>query len=214
MICMYKFFTCDRLWRNQTGERAPFWFKALIFTCADGQCFVLPVAVHQRTHYTQYLHYNISSDWLIHHSSSGYIYCDVWHKSMSHFASVCLSSPINPQFILYDVHDIYFDVRALDILRRHNIQSFIIKAGDYMHDKPNNKGPNMKLNIFYGNERMNCMRHHGTLKFTLAQMNYVLVETWESFKISPATITHKYFNNTHLLPPLTTKHWHQPPILS
>ena len=52
------------------------------------------------------------------------------------------------------------------MLLKHNIQSFIIKAGDYMHDKPNDTGPNINLNNFYGNARMNWMRHHGTLKFT------------------------------------------------
>ena len=83
-----------------------------------------------------------------------------WHKSMSHFASMCCSSPLNPQVLLYDGHDIYFDDRALDILFKHNLQSFIIKAGDSVHDQPNDNSPNMKLNNLYGNARMNWMRHH------------------------------------------------------
>ena len=37
MVCTYKFFTGDRVWRNQTGERELFWFTALIFTRADPQ---------------------------------------------------------------------------------------------------------------------------------------------------------------------------------
>ena len=59
----------------------------------------------------------------------------------------------------------------------------MLKAGDSVHDQPNDNGPNMKLNNFYGNARMNWMRHHGTLKFTSAHMNSVLVETWEAFKL-------------------------------
>ena len=44
------------------------------------------------------------------------------------------------------------------------------------------------------------MRHHGTLKFTLSHMNYVLMEKWEAFKLSSVKITHKYFNKTHIYP--------------
>ena len=44
------------------------------------------------------------------------------------------------------------------------------------------------------------MRHHGTLNFTPAQMNYVLVETWEALKLSSVTITQNFFKKTHLLP--------------
>ena len=43
------------------------------------------------------------------------------------------------------------------------------------------------------------MRHHETLEFTPAHINYILVETWEAFKLSSKTITQKYFNKTHLL---------------
>ena len=57
-----------------------------------------------------------------------------------------------------------------------NIQSLILKAGDYVNYQPNYYGPNMKLKNFYGNSRMNWMRHHGTIKCTPANMNSVLVE--------------------------------------
>ena len=67
-----------------------------------------------------------------------------------------------------------------------------------MHDQPNNNGPNLKLNYLYGNARMNWMRNNGTLKFTRAHMNSILVEKWEAFKILSATITQEYFKKTHL----------------
>ena len=127
-----------------------------------------------------------------------------WHKSMSHFPSMCCSSLLNPQVLFYDGHDSHFDDRALYIILKHNIQSFILKASDYVHDQPSNNGPNMKLKILYGNARINCMRHHVTLKFILAHINSVLVETWEIFKLSSATITQKYFKKTHLIPPPLT----------
>ena len=94
---------------------------------------------------------------------------------MSHFQSMCCHSPINTQVLFYDVHDSYFDNRALDILCRHNIQYFILKEGGYVNDQPNNNSPNTNHNNFYGNTIMNCIRHNGTLKFTPTHMNSILV---------------------------------------
>ena len=79
IVCTYKFFTGGRLWRTHNGERAPFCCTALIFTRSDGQCFIPPVVVHRITHYTQDLHYNIPSDWVIHNSPSGYMDSDCRH---------------------------------------------------------------------------------------------------------------------------------------
>ena len=200
MVCTYNSFTGDRLWRTNTGDRAPFWCTALIFIHAGGQCFVPPVVVHQRTRYSEDLHYNTSRDWAIHNLPSGYMDRGSWHKSMSHFSFVCFYFPLNTQVLLYYGHDSHFGGRVLEILRRHNIYYFILKAGYSVHDQPNDNGKNMKLNNLYGNAIMNWMIHHVTLKFTSSQMNYVLVETWEAFKISSATITHKAFKNTHILP--------------
>ena len=119
--------------------------------------------------------------------------CDGWHKSMSHFTSMCCSSPLNTQVLFYDGHDRHFYDRALDILSRHNIQYFILKAGDYLHDQPNHNGPNMRLNNLYCNASMNWMRHYGTVKFTPPHMNYFLIEIREALKLSSATTTQKNF---------------------
>ena len=83
---------------------------------------------------------------------------------------------------------------------RHHIQYFFLKVGNSVHDQPNNKGPNMKLNNLYGNVIMNWMRNHGTLKFILTHMNSAIIETWEAFNLSYATTTQKSFKKTHLLP--------------
>ena len=66
---------------------------------------------------------------------------------------------------------------------------FILESGDFLYDQPNNNVPNMNFNNLYGNAIMYWIRQHGTLEFTPAHMNYVLVETWESLKLSSATIT-------------------------
>ena len=46
-FCTYKFFTGKHIRKSQTGERSPFWCTALVFTRADGQCFITPVIFHQ-----------------------------------------------------------------------------------------------------------------------------------------------------------------------
>ena len=73
VICTYKFFTGQRIWKYQTGERAPFCCTALIVTRSDGQCSMPPMIVHQAANYTQDLHWNLPSDWLVHNMPSGYM---------------------------------------------------------------------------------------------------------------------------------------------
>ena len=128
--------------------------------------------------------------------------CDGWHKSMDQAASICCSSTLNIQVIFYDDHGSHFDDREFIILRSRHIHSFILKAGDYVYDKQNNNGTNLKLNNLYGNARMNWMSKHVTLKFTIAHINSIIVETWEYLKTPSTTITQEYFKKTHL-PPLS-----------
>ena len=109
---------------------------------------------------------------------------------------MCCSSTLNPQVLFYDSHNIHFDGRELDIIHRQNIHYFILKAGDSVYDQKNDNVPNMNLNILCGNTRMNWMRHHVTLKYSPSHMNYVLVETWNTLKLSSVTITHKLFKKT------------------
>ena len=89
VVCTYKFFTGKRMWKSQTGERAPFWCTALIFARADGQCFMPPMIVRQADNYTQYLHWNLLSDWLVYNLPSGYIDRDLWMKETSLFSRTC-----------------------------------------------------------------------------------------------------------------------------
>ena len=42
---------------------------------------------------------------------------------MSHFSSICYYSPLNPQVMFYDGHDIRFDDGALKIVWSHHIQA-------------------------------------------------------------------------------------------
>ena len=130
---------------------------------------------------------------------------------MDHFPSMCCSSTLNTQVLFYDGHDSHFDDREFNILRRHKIQSLILKAGDSVHDHPNYNCPNMKLNNFYGNARMDWMRHDRDLKFSPSHTNSVLVKTWEAFKLPSATTTQKIFKKTRIphLSPLDIDTNHQ-----
>ena len=159
--------------------------------------------VHQSTQYAQDLRKNIHSYWLVHNSPSGYMDFDGWLKAMSYLSSICGSSPLNPQVLLCGGHIRNFDDRALNILWSHHIKSFILNSGDFVHDQLNDNGPNLKLKYLFCEARMNWMRKHITLKFTIAQINATMVETWEAFKNSSASITKYAFNNPPPPPHLT-----------
>ena len=73
VVSTYKFFMGKHIWKSQTGERAPFRCTDMIFNRADGECFMPPMIVHQAKNYTQDLHWNLPSDWLVHNTLSGYI---------------------------------------------------------------------------------------------------------------------------------------------
>ena len=62
VVYTYKLFQGEWMWKVQTGEQAPFWFTLLVFTWADGKCFMPPIIVHQAKQYSQDLHFK--SYWL------------------------------------------------------------------------------------------------------------------------------------------------------
>ena len=47
VVCTYKYFQGEIMWKVQTGERSPFWCTLIVFNRADGQCFMPPVIIHQ-----------------------------------------------------------------------------------------------------------------------------------------------------------------------
>ena len=63
--------------------------------------------------------------------------------------------------LFYDGHGSHFDDREFNILRRHKMQSLILKAGVSVHDHPNDNLPNTKIKNLYGNAIMNWTIHHG-----------------------------------------------------
>ena len=112
VVCTYKYFQRERMWKGQTGERTPFWCTLLVFTRADGKCFMPPVIFHQAKEYYQDTHRNIPLDWTVHHTSSGYIDRYGWLNIMAQLSNICGSSPLNKQILFFNGHDSYFDNRT------------------------------------------------------------------------------------------------------
>ena len=113
VVCTYKFFQGKRMWKLKNGECAPFWCTLLVFTRADGQCFMPPIVVHQSKEYSQGIHHNTPLDWTFHHTPSGYIDRYGWLKAMTQFSNICGASPVNSQIIFFDGHNSYFYDHAL-----------------------------------------------------------------------------------------------------
>ena len=143
-ISTYKIFMDERIQRNWTSERAPFWCTALIFYHYGGKCFVPPVLVHQRYHYTQYLHWGIPIYWLLHNILLIYMYFDGCLESISQFSPVCAFSTIKPQVLFYGGHSRCFKKRAMHILF-HHIQDLILKVSVSVHDQSNGTGSKLRL---------------------------------------------------------------------
>ena len=40
VVCTYKYYQGERMWKVKTGERTPFWCTLLVFNRSDGQCFM------------------------------------------------------------------------------------------------------------------------------------------------------------------------------
>ena len=125
-----------------------------------------------------------------------------------------LFSPKYPSYLLWCLWQKNIYIKSFDILQRHYIHYFILKAGDSVHEHPNNNGPKIKINNLYGNAGMTWMRNHGNLKFTPPHLNSVTVETWEAFKLLYDKNIQKYFNETLLLPLSLLEKSHKPPSLT
>ena len=88
VVCNYKLFQGERMWKVQTGERAPFWCTLLVLTRSDGKCFIPPIIFHQAKDYSQDIHHNIPLNWTVHHTYSGYMDRDRWLKAMTQLSTI------------------------------------------------------------------------------------------------------------------------------
>ena len=126
---------------------------------------------------------------------------DGWLKATTQFSNRCGASPVNNQIIFFNGHDSHFGDRTLTQMQRKNIQPFILKAGYFINDRPNDNGPNSKLKALYNILKDKWMLKYGTTRFQSHHMNSVLVETWEAFTVSAGNTIRDSFCKTRL-PPL------------
>ena len=47
VICTYKWYRTENLWKTKTGGKSPFWVTMLYSIRADGQAFIPPTLVHK-----------------------------------------------------------------------------------------------------------------------------------------------------------------------
>ena len=75
-------------------------------------------------------------------------------KATSIFSRTCGAINLNPQVLFFDGHKNHFDDRYTHLLQSYHISPFILKAGDYINDQPNDNRPNLKLKRYYGIEKL------------------------------------------------------------
>ena len=157
-----------------------------------------PISVHQAKEYSQYLHYNIPLDWVVHNTPSSYMDRDRKLKYTTQLSNVCGASPVNNQILFFDGYDSHFDDGAPRQIMYKNIQPFVLKSGKYIKDQPNDNGPNAKMKSIYNVAKIAWMLKYGTKKFSSHHMNYIWVEAWDDFKMSAGNITRDRFAKTHI----------------
>ena len=145
VICTYKLFQGEWMWKAQTGACSPFWCTLIVFTRANGQCFISPIIVHQAKEYSEHLHFIILLKWTAHHTPYGYMDRYECIKAMTQFSNVCGAYPFNNNITFFCGHDSHFDDCAIIHMEHRNIQPFILKAGDSVNNQPNDNGLNSKL---------------------------------------------------------------------
>ena len=121
-------------------------------------------------------------------------------KATTQLSNVCGASPINNQIIFFDGHDSHFDDHTPINMECCNIQTFVLKGGDSTNGQPNDNVPYSKLKSLYNDVNAVWILEYGTSKLLPCHMNSILVEAWETFKVSAGNIIREIFVKTNLLP--------------
>ena len=119
---------------------------------------------------------------------------------MTQLSNVCSAFPVNNKTILFDGHDRHFYDRVLMHMERQKIQPFVLKSGNYVSAQTNDNGLNVGLNSLYNYLKAVWMMKYGTKTFLPHPVKSVLVESWESFKVSARNTIRYRFAKTNLPP--------------
>ena len=131
-----KFFKANQVWKIVQGERAPFSCMLLLFTCANGQCFIPSVVIHQRCYFTSDLLLYLPDYWLVLSTPSGYIYWDGWLQPCRMFVKLSGACPTKIQALFFNRYNVHWDATALDYLSNNNVRDFFFKSNDSENDQP------------------------------------------------------------------------------
>ena len=170
-----------------------------------------PIILHQANQYSQDLRYNVPLEWIVHHTTYGYMDRYGWLTAVTQLINVCNASPVNNQILSFDGHSSHFNNGALRQMMRKNIQPFVLKYGDSITNQLNDNGPNAKLKSLYNVANSAWMMKYGTRKFSLHRVNSILVEAWDAFKMSAGNIIRYRFEKKSyppLIPPILTINTH------
>ena len=200
IVCTFKWCMTEKLWKTQTGERAPFWCSFLFFSRADGQCFIPPTVIHQATDMGADFLLEIPDDWIVHGTPSGYMDRDGWYKTIINFANLSGATKSNKQFLYFDGHDSHWDSDALQLLEDRHIKSFFLKSGDSEKDQPNDNGPNACVKSCYNDAKSDWDEKFATTSYTVPHMNGVLTDMWNRYVIRSAPVIKKAFAVTKIHP--------------
>lgn len=188
----------NRVFRTTTGEKAPFWVSAWIWTRADGQCFIPPALVHQGSQLSEFHALNLPSDWVVHATPSGYQDRDGFAKVCAQFIEYC--GPKRPQYIFIDGHDSHFDSEALDQLASNNIFVFFLKSNNSEEDQPNDNGPNSALKACYDSKYDDWLHQFDGVPYNGAFFNSVFVPAWRDWKAKASASIAQAFSMCGLWP--------------
>ena len=122
-----------------------------------------------------------------------------WLKYTAQLSNICGASPINNKILLFDGHGSHFNNGALRKMNYTKIQPFLLKVGNNINDQNNDNVPNAKLKSLYNMAKSVWMLKYGATKFSPHQMKSVLVEAWDTFKVSDGKIIRDSFKKM-LLP--------------
>ena len=120
VVCNYKLFPEERMWKVQTGEKVPLWCTLNVFTWTNGKWFMTTIILRQSKDHSQDLHFTIPLSWIFNHTP--YRNMDVygWLKKITQFSTVWGYSLIKNQILLFNGHGSQFDNRAFSFIEDQN----------------------------------------------------------------------------------------------
>ena len=130
----------------KTWEKGTLWSTLLVFTWDDGKWFMRNIIVNQAKENSQYLHFNIPLNWIVHHTLYGCMDRYGLLKATNQLSTICGTYTIKNQPIFFNENDTHFNDRTLCYTDDQNIQFLPLKPVDFGNYQPNDNGKNEYTN--------------------------------------------------------------------